>query len=780
MQLDTLVHALLLEIAKLLPYKDLVKWRCTSGFFRDLLVSEMIHRRRVVFLGCAHGDLKTITEVLKLDPDLICWKFPDGTRPLHLAAENGHLDLVNFLLRFNARMRGLKTADRGETPVRAAFRNGHVRVVFAIQEFFEKEYPVNRNRKWTELHRLALLGDHQSITAEHEQDVNCQDDDGWTPLHASIHGRTNLVMVRYLLEKGSDPTVADSSGRTPLHYACAEGQLDAVQLMLDHGADLNLRDDDHWQALHYSCFEGHIPVLRLLLDRGADLASVDCEGSCVCHHATIGESLAVLEYLHGVCGLDPRAPRDMNGRTTFHAACYGGSLQKLQYLISLPPPLAPGFLSRIVDHNGITLMHEACLSGRLDLVRFLHEEHGVGLEPRDNKGRTPLFEAIQSGSAEVIEYLIQHGVDVNHTSESDHPPMRQAVQTTLIIVKMLHEAGARLDILDASGQNLLHYACFGEGHTIIPYLHEQGGLPLTYGRHRVITDAAASGNVALVKYMHEARGINLGKPDGQGVYPIHTVCESLSAEMLRYMVEHGAAPNVPDPSGQFPVHLAAIRGDVPSLRVLIDAGANIRQLTERDRQSCMHYAGSFEMLLFLHQEHHLSLSRLDIDQRAPLHMVASATYVDSSCLDYIMQHLLENGEQEHLHGVAEGQGEEEEEEGRARDPRLAQEGDQRRALEEHRQGQDKDARHEVCRPCEVPHVEPSLILAQIPLGEHAVERAEAAARNADERAKEKRTCRGEGREVSPDGGLGPKDEPEENYKEKHQACAARLGFQQNG
>lgn len=42
--------------------------------------------------------------------------------------------------------------------------------------------------------------------------------------------------------QGADPTAATMEGRTPLHVAAYEGNLDAVQLLLQHGAGVHAKD----------------------------------------------------------------------------------------------------------------------------------------------------------------------------------------------------------------------------------------------------------------------------------------------------------------------------------------------------------------------------------------------------------------------------------------------------------------------------------------------------------------------------------------------------------
>jgi ankyrin repeat protein len=68
-------------------------------------------------------------------------------------------------------------------------------------------------------------------------------DDGFPPLHAAIdaeapHLSENLAI---LIEAGADLGRHGFNDWTPLHFAAARGNLDAVRLLLDAGADQTIR-----------------------------------------------------------------------------------------------------------------------------------------------------------------------------------------------------------------------------------------------------------------------------------------------------------------------------------------------------------------------------------------------------------------------------------------------------------------------------------------------------------------------------------------------------------
>lgn len=95
--------------------------------------------------------------------------------------------------------------------------------------------------------------------------------------------RSDVPLMRLLLELGADPLLPNANNTTPLMVAAGLGTtepleeageepeaLEAVKMLLDLGADINAVDNNGDTAMHGAAYAQSPLVVKLLADRGAD------------------------------------------------------------------------------------------------------------------------------------------------------------------------------------------------------------------------------------------------------------------------------------------------------------------------------------------------------------------------------------------------------------------------------------------------------------------------------------------------------------------------------
>ena len=129
--------------------------------------------------------------------------------PLHVAALEGHSDILSLLIEHGADLNG--RGKFGDTPLNRASERGRLEA---------GRFLLNRGA---------------------DVDVQCEYKN--TALAAAA-ARGYVEFAQILLEHGAMIDVRCELGRTPLHWAAINGRTEVVRLLLERGADTHVRDED--------------------------------------------------------------------------------------------------------------------------------------------------------------------------------------------------------------------------------------------------------------------------------------------------------------------------------------------------------------------------------------------------------------------------------------------------------------------------------------------------------------------------------------------------------
>ena len=260
------------------------------------------------------GDLQRVQEILAIKPELATQDIASNNehQPIHLAAEEGHAEIVHVLLEAGADpLNGIYPHREATSALTIAKDRGHTAVVETIEGWLNEQR--GTTPRGEALTHAAAGGDIEKIRSLLNEDpslINATDKGGKTTLFKAID-RGDFPLVLELLDRGADVDHHAADWSRPIHHcfahswkvqdemyktyailagallargatydlwvACGVGDVEGVKRFIDACEDKTQLCkskvpfwEDYGNPLVVACFHGHTQVVRLLIDAGVD------------------------------------------------------------------------------------------------------------------------------------------------------------------------------------------------------------------------------------------------------------------------------------------------------------------------------------------------------------------------------------------------------------------------------------------------------------------------------------------------------------------------------
>jgi ankyrin repeat protein len=334
-----------------------------------------------------------------------------GRTALHLAAQAGRIDNVDFLMDATGEGLVFVRDSSGNLPIHVAAVNGRTSIVRRLLQVTEPHVMEVNDDGWMPFHLAARYGHAEVLKlfagrpAFDPNDLLQLREKGGhrrpvPALHLCIDSRNQATLETLLAHPATDLSLR-SRGETVLHYAARTGGASLVAALLAMpDLDPNLLTDAGLTALHLAVEHKREDVVRRLLQdarvRPQTRSTTGTTPLGTCPHT----ERSVLTILLEDSRIDPLL-REPSGRTPLLIAA---EAELTSIALQL---LARGF-DESVPGYGAEVLYFAAGAGDIQLVTRLIHEHGV--DPwfpveRESKA-TPLHRAIGKGHRDVVEILL--------------------------------------------------------------------------------------------------------------------------------------------------------------------------------------------------------------------------------------------------------------------------------------------------------------------------------------------------------------------------------------
>ncbi len=460
---------------------------------------------------------------------------PDGSTPVLWAVVRIDYDVLDALI---AKKANVEVANQfGATPLLEAAKLADARIVKALLAAGAKVDSANLDGE-TALMVAIKTGDLPIVESLVSAGANVNTIEKFhdqTPLmYAAASNKNAGPMVKLLLSKGANvkprakysdwPSQVTSEPRTQyratgglnaLLYASRSGCYSCVEDLIAAGADVNLPTPEGVTALMIALDNDHNDVAKLLLEKGANPHVWDWWGRTALYIAVDARSprtgAAGAGAGAGGRGGQGRGAAPGPGATLGGAAARGPARPAVSGMDIINALLDAG-----VDPNPELNMH-----------RPNGPKGGRFADNQLSTGCTPLFRAALGNDTEVIQALLTKGANPNMNSMGYNA--------------FLLAAGAGPGGRGGNG-----------GGTAT-----QAILDLMV-QHNADVNAKVTGTKLYSMNVSRAQSAN------EGTTALHTAAQAGNINMVRFLLEHGASPNILDANGKKPIDLVGVRAGGPA------------------------------------------------------------------------------------------------------------------------------------------------------------------------------------------------------------------------
>ncbi len=325
-----------------------------------------------------------------------------GYTGLHYACMNDNLDRVKWFLKQDWNLLNIK-GKNGSDPIEVASEYGHIAI---------KQYLIDRQLIYlcqnfsgpffqSTATNLLLRGGNINAKADDSVEPGKELKDFTPLLYACMDGE--VEKVKFLLSHGADVNQKSDIGVFPLYviFSSMTGgdneskRFELTKILLAHGADLGLTGPKHHGILSIAVRANSVQCIKLLLDKGIDVNVVDENNHNALYYAVADNLPYLVELLFDV-GVKPIS--DIEGISLVHIAAILNNVLILKELIKR------GLDVNLVDNDGQTPLHYAAEQAGVEVIKALLDA-GAFINSVDKAGKTPLMLAKKNPHKQSLVYL---------------------------------------------------------------------------------------------------------------------------------------------------------------------------------------------------------------------------------------------------------------------------------------------------------------------------------------------------------------------------------------
>jgi len=432
-------------------------------------------------------------------------------------------------------------------------------------------------------------------------DINTIPKDRLDPLTYAIETHSSEAILQFLIEKYHTLNYETIDGKIPIYCAIEQQNFKLSDYMLlkvgrsrrnggkpVEEADLNYINRQHQTILEYLCHRKKLTkkTLYYCIQRGVKINGPWDNGKnsiliqIIDSHPEGYEEIIRLLFRNVIYTNEFIIHLITLGKTNH--ALRRQEIQKLLDEEKSKINITKKVYKSVIDHGCVNLLH----------LLFNHDIH-FNIETKTFdilEGYGLLLRALLYNQYDIVNYLIQYGINKNKVYKNNFTPLTYAAYTHLDQVKFLVERGADINVVDGYGHTPLMIASgYGKLDTI-RYLVEQGAdLHMkNYKGFNALLISAKYGEFDTMKYLVE-QGAQLHEKNNKGDDAFLLCLRHNNLDMVKYLLDQGADINIKDKKGYNALMLSSYFGYFDLVEYLIEQGISLYE-TDEEGLNAVDYA----------------------------------------------------------------------------------------------------------------------------------------------------------------------------------------------
>jgi ankyrin repeat protein len=528
----------------------------------------------------------------------------NGSNPSYLAAQEGKLDALRFLIQYGARVHCV--INNSISTLYVAIFNDHTDcALYLIDHYRLQDINHTLDDGSTALLLAAELGHEEVVVKLLEKGANqkLKRLDGLSPIHVAVE-KGHLKIIEMLLRYDRTNTIVDAqpgSGLAPIFYAIIEGNLAVVKLLIRYRADLNLRNASKETPLMVAIRNGQTEIAKLLIKKAMLILVAESRQEKIAFLDTVNKQDETALMIAAQLGFFDVAEKliahgankdfcDSHGWSYIHYLAKFGRHDLIKSRLRSSTALREQTLKQTIQNTKITALQIAAKSGQAKVVSILTKAGATDFTDSTNNYKLINY-AAQHDFYDVVKKWLDGG---KIFKSSELALAARSCKKTKTLAYLAAENGS-VETLELLLTRFPLERAFCDRHLLFGAVEsgsqkavdlvlakmDDWNVPLDATGTRAVHIAAAQGNIEMLHFLSEERGYDITVADDNGLTCFHFAIANEMDIVEEYLLDEKYDFTLP----QDILHFCALHGTPEQLTRLLNRGLSVNQLHPETKET---------------------------------------------------------------------------------------------------------------------------------------------------------------------------------------------------